>query len=105
MQFPYFMCCLQLFALGQPSQPQLQPEPPFCFMCSRASTMAATSARMITISQIFISLPYPAPSAMPISRTSTAASQASEHCQSTTPMAQPWPSSRLMAAIAATHGV
>ncbi len=42
---------------------------------------------------------------LPIWNTITASTQAMKHCQKTTPIAYPFPSSRLMAAMAATHGV
>ena len=49
--------------------------------------------------------PQPICSSIPISRTASAAIQATAHCQSTTPTAQREPSSRLTAATAATQGV
>ena len=61
--------------------------------------------RLCAVEQPEVERTQPQPSARPSSRTSSAASQAMPHCQSTTPTAQPRPSSRRMEAMAATQGV
>ncbi len=88
---------------GQPSQPQVHLP---CFLLRMRRRMAKMRIRAtsppIKRSQMFIHI---TPSSRPNSRTSSAAAQASTHCQSTSSRAHLPPSSRRMAATAATQGV
>lgn len=91
----------------QPLLPQLQlPLLRMVFRRAKKTITASAASRIQSIRCIGASFqPSPAPSAMPMSRSSSAASQATPHCQSTTPIDQPRPSSRRMEAMAATQGV
>ncbi len=89
----------------QPALPQLQ-LPLLRTVLRRAKNRMTASAASRIQSIAFIVLPsHPRPSAMPMSRSSSAASQATPHCHSTTATDQPRPSSRRMEAMAATQGV
>lgn len=105
---PQVQLCPQLAQLLlQPEQlpPQLQ-LPLERIIFRRAKAAASRITPSSTQSRIPMAAPsQPQPSARPSSRSSRAASHAMPHCQSTTPTAQPRPSSRRMEAMAATQGV
>ena len=94
----------QFFAWGQEAQPPLERERT---MSQTANTSNAIIATTSTKSQTFTAtlFSHAMPSAMPMRRTASAASHAIANMPTATRKAQPAPSSRLMAAMAATHGV
>ena len=100
MKSPY------LLQNGQPSQlEQLPVHLFFLRLRGRTKAAAATAAitAIITISQMFMEPPQSM--ARPMSLTIRANTQARAHCHRTTRKACSLPSSLLMAAVAATHGV
>ena len=93
--------------MSHPQAQVSQPQEHLPRLLSRISFRAAsptmrTTAAMMTISQIFTLNHL---TNIPISRTASAAIQATAHCHSTTPAAHLGPSSRRMEAMAATQGV
>lgn len=102
-------CFAQLQAWGQDAQ---QPLARDRRMSQIASTTSATTTAAATRSagfEKFIAIPpssdYAMPIAWPMSRATNATTHAMTSMPTPTRMAQPVPSSRLIAAMAATHGV
>lgn len=98
--FHNYFLCLQL--IGQPSQQPPQPRFFFFTIPIIAAAKAKTISATISISIQFIYTPV---KSITIKCTMLATTHAITHCQTITPIDHFNPSSRLIEAIAATHGV